>query len=78
MPMALQMQRRNDKVKISKANGVQQHDHKGDRSRPYTTCQHFHSQKLGFEHEKGQLKECMTVAVVERQTNIGERSFNPV
>jgi hypothetical protein len=55
MRMALQTQR-NGKVKISKANDLH-----GDRN----TIRHAYIttlKKLGFEQEKGQLREGMTVA----------------
>jgi hypothetical protein len=44
------------------AHGVQHHDQQGDHSRPYATPTFSTLKKLGFEEEKGQMREWMTVA----------------
>jgi hypothetical protein len=49
--------------------------------RPQQTLRHAYvttHSNLGFEHEKGQLREWMTVATVLETDQNGERSLNPV
>jgi hypothetical protein len=63
MPMALQtVQLKSQDLQEGEclAHGVIQHDQQGNRSRPYAMPHSLSN--IGFEHEKGQLREWMTVA----------------
>jgi hypothetical protein len=73
-PMALQTQHwisQDFQGKCLAHAGVHTHDQQGDRNRPYAIPTHPTLKKLGFEQEKGQLKEWMTVV---RETNTGNDS----
>jgi hypothetical protein len=64
MPMAIQTQC-NERVKISEANTWRMVYNATTSRRPQQTIRHAYistSRKLGFEGEKGQLREWMTVA----------------